>query len=320
MSIQLRHRLTLFALLLNVALFPSTLSAQAQIETIHVAAGTPIEPAAEVEYARQLGLFAKAGLAMQYEPPTGVGSTAPAVASGAVDIAYLTIDALALAHQKNVPFVLIAPAAIYIYPTSEHVAGLVVPANSALQSAKDFEGKSVATQALNTMAEYAPRAWIDRSGADSSKVKFAEIPFPAMPAALTAGRIDAAWIPEPFLTVAKQQGNKVVTYWTETIAPQFLISGWYATRQWATAHPEAVRRFRSVIHDTAVWANANQDKTAPMIAAYTRLDSAVVASMGRSRYAEQLTPALIQPVVNMVAKYSGFPPFSADEMIFASPR
>jgi NitT/TauT family transport system substrate-binding protein len=285
-----------------------------------LAAGTPIEPAAEVEYARQLGLFTKAGLAMQYEPPTGVGSTAPAVASGAVDIAYLTIDALALAHQKNVPFVLIAPAAIYIYPTSEHIAGLVVPANSTLQSAKDFEGKSVATQALNTMSEYAPRAWIDHSGADSSKVRFIEIPFLAMPAALTAGRIDAAWLVEPFLTIAKQQGNKVVTYWTETIGPQFLISGWYATRQWATAHPEAVRRFRSVIHDTAVWANANQDKTAQMIAAYAHLDSAVVASMGRSRYAEQLTPALIQPVVDMVAKYSGFPPFPADEMIFATSR
>jgi NitT/TauT family transport system substrate-binding protein len=314
------RRLHLVALLLVAMLSPSTLSAQVQVETIHVAAGVPIEPAAEVEYARQLGLFTKAGLAMQYEPPMGVGSTAPAVASGAVDIAYLTIDALALAHQKKVPFVLVAPAAIYIYPTSEHVAGLVVPANSTLQNAKDFEGKSLATQALNTMSEYAPRAWIDRSGADSSKVRFVEIPFPAMPAALTAGRIDAAWIPEPFLTIAKQQGNKVVTYWTESIGPQFLISGWYATRQWASAHPEALRRFRSVIHDTAVWANANQDKTAPMIATYAHLDSAVVASMGRSRYAEQLTPALIQPVVDMVAKYSGFPTFPADEMLFTPSR
>ena len=301
-------------------LSPSTLSAQAQIETIRVAPGVPIEPSAEVEYARQLGLFTKAGLAMQYEAASGVGTTAPAVASGAVDVSYLTIDALALAHEKNVPFVLIAPAAIYIYPASEHVAALVVPANSLLQSPKDFEGKSVATQALNTMSEYAPRAWIDRGGADSSKVRFVEIPFPAMPAALTAGRIDAAWIAEPFLSIAKQQGNKVVTYWTETIAPQFLISGWYATRQWVAAHPEAVRRFRSVIHDTAVWANANQDKTAPMIAAYAHLDSAVVASMGRSRYAEQLTPALIQPVVDMVAKYGGFPSFPAAEMIYATSR
>jgi len=273
----LGRRSHLVALLLIAVLSPSSLSAQAQIETIHVAAGSPIEPAAEVEYARQLGLFTKAGLAMQYEPPAGAGSTAPAVASGAVDISYLTIDALALAHQKNVPFVLIAPAAVYVYPTSEHIAALVVPANSTLQNAKDFEGKSLATQALSTMSEYAPRAWIDRGGADSSRVRFVEIPFPAMSAALTAGRIDAAWIVEPYLTVAKQQGNKVVTYWTQTIGPQFLISGWYATRQWATAHPEAVRRFRSVIHDTAVWANANRDKTAPMIAGYTHLDSAVVA-------------------------------------------
>jgi hypothetical protein len=32
-----------------------------------------------------------------------------------------------------------------------------------------------------------------------------------MPGALTVGRIDAAWVTEPFLKTAKQQGNKVVT-------------------------------------------------------------------------------------------------------------
>jgi hypothetical protein len=45
------------------------------------------------------------------------------------------------------------------------------------------------------------------NGGDSSTVNFVEIPFPAMPAALETGRIDAASVAEPFIGVAKKNGR-----------------------------------------------------------------------------------------------------------------
>ena len=45
------------------------------------------------------------------------------------------------------------------------------------------------------------------AGGDDSKLKFVELAFPDMPAALNNKLVDAAWIVEPFLTVAKGQGT-----------------------------------------------------------------------------------------------------------------
>ena len=51
-------------------------------------------------------------------------------------------------------------------------------------------------------------AWVDKNGGSATKVKFVEIPFPNMEAALVAGKVDAISIQEPFAAVAaRKAGN-----------------------------------------------------------------------------------------------------------------
>ena len=50
------------------------------------------------------------------------------------------------------------------------------------------------------------------------------------------------------------------------------------------------------------------------------MDPAALATMTRSRYAEQLTPALLQPVVDVSAKYNGFGRFPAQDLIYTPVR
>jgi hypothetical protein len=38
--------------------------------------------------------------------------------------------------------------------------------------------------------------------------------------------------------------------------------------------------------------------------------------MARTRYGEQLSPSLMQPVIDVAAKYSKFAPFPADQLIY----
>jgi NitT/TauT family transport system substrate-binding protein len=123
---------------------------------------------------------------------------------------------------------------------------------------------------------------------DSSTIKFVEIPFPAMSAAIAAGRVDSAWITEPFLTLAKQQ-NHVLHYGMNAISPQFLIGEWFTTRQWADGHTDALRRFRAVMSEVAGWANADHPKSAELLAKYTGLDPVLIASITRAQYGDRLT-------------------------------
>src|SRR5580700_245596 len=148
----------------------------------------PIEPGAQVYYAQDMGFFAKAGLDVDIQAMTTGPGIAAALVSNAVDIGFGSVDAVAAIHQKNVPLVLIAAASDYV-PASAKTTGLVVPATSPLQTAKDLKGKVIAVTAINGITHTVAEAWLDQNGGDSSQAKFVEIPLAAMPAALQAGRV-----------------------------------------------------------------------------------------------------------------------------------
>jgi ABC-type nitrate/sulfonate/bicarbonate transport system substrate-binding protein len=299
------------SLLLNTARGRAQSNVTLRIATL------PIESAAEVFYAKDMGFFAKAGLDVDIQIMQTSAAMAAATASNAVDIGYSPVDSMATIHQKNVPVVVIAPANEYISPSRN--AGLALAANSPVHQAKDLNGKVIAVSNLRSLSENAARAWIDRNGGDSATIKFVEIPFPAMQPALDTGHVDAAWVAEPFISAADKSG-RVIEYGFDAIATRFLIGAWFTTAQWAADHRDVVARFALVIHDTAVWANKNQTQSGQIVAKYTKLDPAVLATMTRSHYAEALTAASLQPLIDVSAKYNGFPAFPARDLIFAGAK
>jgi hypothetical protein len=70
----------------------------------------------------------------------------------------------------------------------------------------------------------------------------------------------------------------------------------------------------------AVWANQNTMKSGEILAKYTKLDPTAIATMTRVRFGEQLTPTLMQPFIDVFAKYNGFSAFPARELIYAPSR
>jgi ABC-type nitrate/sulfonate/bicarbonate transport system substrate-binding protein len=277
------------------------------------------ENSAEAYYGADMGFFAKAGLDVQIQAMQSGNALAAALASGATDIAYLTIDVLAAVRQKGIPITAIAPAAEHIAPATSQIAGIVVPVSSPAKLAKDLNGKIVATTALHSFAETAPRVWIDQNGGDSSTIKFVELPYSSMVAALESGRIDAAWMAEPFLAVAEKT-NRVLAFGFDAVAKHFLLAAWATTPQWAHDHADVVARFASAMHDCAVWANKNPAKSADILVKYLKIDPAAIATMVRSHYAERLTPDIIQPMIDVSAKYNGFASFPARDLIYTPGR
>jgi ABC-type nitrate/sulfonate/bicarbonate transport system substrate-binding protein len=119
---------------------------------------------------------------------------------------------------------------------------------------------------------------------------------------------------EPFIAIAKKN-SRVLAYGFDGISKHFVVGAWVATRQWANDHPDLVKRFAGVMHDTAVWANKNPQKSGEILAKYTKLDPAAISMMARVHYAEQLTPALMQPLIDEAAKYNGFKSFPSQELL-----
>jgi ABC-type nitrate/sulfonate/bicarbonate transport system substrate-binding protein len=308
------------ALLLGSALFGAMRPAVFAQSTPTLRIGvSPIEASAEIYYAKDLGFFAKAGLEVDIQSMQGSSLIVSGMVSNALDIGFDTLDGLAAQHQKGIPLVVIAPTHDYLSPGSLQTQALVVPANSPVQQPKELAGKTIGVSTLHSLADIGARVIIDQNGGDSSSVKFIEVPFPAIPAALDSGRLDAAWLVEPFISVARKT-NRVLAYGFDGRSKHFMVGAWVATRQWAAEHPDLVNRFAAVVHDTAVWANKNPQKSGEILAKYTKIDPAVIATMARVHYAEQLTPGLMQPLIDASGKYNGVKPFQAQDLIYKPAR
>lgn len=287
---------------------------EGQAPTVLRIATNPIDSGAEVFYAKDLGLFAKAGIEAQIQPGQNGSAIAAAVASNAVDIGYADIGALARAHTRGIFFTIIAPAAMWV--ASAPVNVLMVAKRSPIRAARDLNGKTIAVPGLGTNAEFAVHEWLNANGADASRVKFIELSYAAMPAALEAGRVDAAHVAEPFIAVAKQRA-RVLASADDALGKEYLRTVWFASSAWARQHPDLVARFAGAMRETAQWANdkRNQRKSAAILVKYTKIEPGVVATMTRVRYGESLDPALLQPEITTNAKYGGFAAFPATVLL-----
>jgi ABC-type nitrate/sulfonate/bicarbonate transport system substrate-binding protein len=313
MVVHFRSRFLKLALLAVALSLGAPHPGGAQETTLKIAT-IPIDVGAEVFYARDAGFFKKAGIDAQIQSITNGGAIAAAVASGAVDIGFSNLVSIATAFRRGVPITIIAPAGLY--STKAPTSVCVVARNSPIRSARDLDGKTFATNGLKNIAEFGPRAWIDKNGGDSSTVNFVEMPFPEMSVALAQGRVAAALLAEPSATEFKNS-TRLLAKCFDAIAPRFMISAYITTTSWANAHRDLVRRFQEALRETAAWANKNHDQTADILAKEAKISPQVAHAMNRSEYPETIDPALIQPVIDVAAKYGGLgAPFPASEMIY----
>lgn len=282
-------------------------------QTLRVAIN-PIEVYAQVYYAKEMGFFAKAGLDVDIQPAQSGSAIAAAVVGNAADIGATSTVVDAVAHGKHIPFIVIAPGAIYT--SAAPTAALFVANNSPIRKAADLNGKTISVSGLGTVTEYGTRAWIDKNGGDSSTVKFVELAASATTEAVATGRIDAAYITEPYVSVGKKSAH-LLAYVHDAIGKEFLLSTWVTTVQWAKDHPDLVNRFASAVRDASGWAAKNPEKSGEILVKYTKIDPVLLATMTRARFADRLTPALMQPPIDVAAKYAKFDSFPASELIYS---
>jgi len=317
-SIDRRAALTLLGAAAAIPVLGTPAAAQTQngAMTIRVAY-FPFEASAQLFYAQELGLWTKAGLTVQMQPdPFGTAITA-AVASNAVDVGYATVMALASAHAKKVPLTMLAPA--NAFDVSQPPGGMLMSASKNVRKGVDLNGKLIGTPGLNTLGEYGVRAWVDAGGGDASTLRFVELPYSEMAAALASGRIDAAFVAEPFLTEAKRAAHTVGIEF-DAVANAFLVAGWCTTNDWAKSHARAVALFAQSMRDASDWALKNPAKCPAILAKYLKVDAAQVAATPRTYFARTLDPAQVQTGIDLTAKYAKFETFPAQELIYAPAR
>jgi NitT/TauT family transport system substrate-binding protein len=286
-------------LALAVLVLPSAGGSQT-LPSLRVAA-TANDTFAEAYYALDMGFFKKEGLNVDLQTFANGAAVTTAVAGGAADVGISNPVGLAGAFSHGAPFVIIAGGGMY--STNAPTTVMCVAKDSPLKTAKDFEGKTIAVSGLKDLTQLGAVAWLAQHGADTTKMRFVEIPFAEMGPALQRGTIDAAVISEPSLTSAKDKGLvRVFAKVFDAIAPEFLIGAWFTTTPFQQKNPDLVKKFQAAIYDAARWANKNHDASAAVLAKYSKIDADTARTMTRSTYAESLTVRAVQPPLDLAFK------------------
>src|SRR5262249_13772595 len=149
--------------------------------------------------------FSKRNIDLTMEQAQGGAAIVPAVVSGQYQFGFSNIVSLMLAESKNVPIKAVASGNNSTGDPKKDF-GMLVVKDPAIKTAKDLEGKTVATNPLKNIVDTSVKQIVRQAGGDPTKVKFVETAFPDMAAALDANRVQAIFVVEPFLASALAKG------------------------------------------------------------------------------------------------------------------
>jgi NitT/TauT family transport system substrate-binding protein len=262
----------------------------------------PVDVAANVYYAQDLGYFKDAGLDVSIQPLASGPALAQAVQGGAINFGVSNVATIGVAKLRGLPFRFVTPAAV-VFPRQQPTDVVMVATDSTIAPGPSLNGKTIAINGLKDLQEIEARGWVDKFGGDNTTIKFIEVPFPAMGGALQEKRADIIFPTEPFTTADASVG-KIIGNAFDGVGPRFMLLGWFASEPWLAANGPIAAKFVGAVRRASEWANHNHDASAQMLANHTKVTADVAHKMVRAVYGTTLDPTLLTPVLNLALKYN----------------
>jgi NitT/TauT family transport system substrate-binding protein len=282
-------------------------SAPADGELTPVTVGViPIVDVAPIYLGVQEGFFEDQGLDVTLELAQGGAAIVPAVVSGEYQFGFSNVTSLLIASSQGLPLKAVAAGNFTTGTPGEDFGAVVVPEDSDVEDAADLAGKTVAVNTLNNIGDTTIRKVVADAGGDPAAVEFVEMGFPDMPAAVAGNQVDAAWVVEPFLTTAVQQGARVVASNFAETDPELMIAAYFTSGPEIAEDPETVEAFTAAMEESLTYAEEHPDETRAVLDTYTEIDPAVKEAMVMPRFAPELEEHSFQVLADLGMEFGTF--------------
>jgi NitT/TauT family transport system substrate-binding protein len=239
----------------------------------------PIVDVAPVYLGIEEGFFEKRDLNVKVQAVQGGAAIVPGVVSGDFQFGFSNVTSLLLAQSEGLPLKIVAAGDSSTGKQGADFSGVVVPKGSEIEDAAGLAGKTVAVNTLKNIGDTTVRQSVEKAGGDPGAVKFVELGFPDMPAALAKGQVDAAWLVEPFLTIAKDQGGTDIASNLVDTQPNLMIAAYFTSEEVLASDPELVDRFTAAVNESLRYADQNPDAVREIIQSYTDIPADVANRM-----------------------------------------
>jgi len=246
-------------------------------KTITVAA-LPSADLAGLYIAEDDGFFAAEGLTVKIEKIASSADVINDQLSGQVDIAGGSYVPYLAAQANGDGFRILAEGSSLGPDT--HV--LAVPANSGVTTLADLAGKKIAVNATNSIGTLLISELLTEYGVSPSAVHFVTDPagFPKMPEQLEQGDWGAAFLAEPYVTVAEETyGERILADLDQGATRNFPIDGYVATQDWVAKNPQTAAAFVRAIEEGQAMASSDAIAVQQAMTRWDSLSSKVTGVM-----------------------------------------
>jgi NitT/TauT family transport system substrate-binding protein len=292
-----------------------TPAAEAEPVTLKVGV-IPITDVAPLYLGIKKGFFEEEKLTIEPQLAEGGAAIIPSVMSGDYQIGFSNAVSLIIAASKDLPVQIISQGVLGGTGDEDAWDAIVVPEGSDVKSVADLEGKTVAVNTLNNIGPVTINNAMEKAGGDYKQIKYVEVPFPEMGAALEAGRVDAAFTVEPAYSGAVAAGGTPVLHSYPETAPNLTVATYFASKQYIAENGDIVQRFKRAIEKSLEYASQNEAEVRAVVGEYTQIPAEVTDRMHLPTWRADLNEPTIQTLSDLSLKY-GFieeqPPL--DELI-----
>jgi ABC-type nitrate/sulfonate/bicarbonate transport system substrate-binding protein len=263
----------------------------------------PIADVAPLYLGMNKGFFKDEQLTIKPQLAEGGAAITPAVVSGDFQIGFSNTISLLIAASQNLPIQIISPGVSGGATEKDAWDDLLVPKNGPVKTTKDLEGKTIAVNTLKNICEVTIKASLEKDGVDVNTLKFTEVPFPDMNAALDAGRVDGACVVEPFVSQGKAGKSRGIDPFYERTAPNLTVATYFTTKQYAEENADVVDRFVSAMTKSLAYAQSHPDEVRKVLLDYTEIPPEAAEAITLPQWRDDLNEPTIEQLSDLSKKY-----------------
>jgi NitT/TauT family transport system substrate-binding protein len=244
------------------------------------------------------GYFKAEGLDVREVPAAKTEVSLTKVQSGEVDVGLSTYPAIFLVLARDVANVRLVADGTWASAKSNQI--VTVP-SSGIKDVHDLAGKRIAVSSITQASGVLTKSVMADHGVDFSKVQWQQLPFPNMAAALKAGEVDAAYLPEPFQTQAAASVGAVPVIDAATgSAEGFPLTGYAALSTWVQENPKTMAAFQRAMFKATRFAVDHRDDVERAVVKHAKVDEGTAKMMTLPAFGSKLDARRIQRVPDLL--------------------
>jgi NitT/TauT family transport system substrate-binding protein len=256
-----------------------------------------------VYIAEERGFFKDAGLNVTIAAAPTPGARIPSLVSGAADFALVGTADVVQAASAGVDLRATGQSTQTTQTPAKDTGKVYVAAGSDITKAADLNGRVVAVGGLGGGGELSLRAALDIAGADSTKIKFLEVPFDSMLNTLTTGQVDAISAVAPFTIAAEEAGAKWLMSPGAVAMPgaaqQLIVS----TGKYLDGNAETAKLFMEAINKAITLAADEPDVVREILPKFSKTPAALAEKMDLPEFNPELTEKKLRMWSDLMFKY-----------------